>query len=285
MNLQGKIALITGGGTGLGAAIAERYVQDGAKVVITGRRENKLDEMIAALPPGSVLKCAGDVSNSDDLVRMVDTALSFGSGIQILVNCAGTNDFGSITTVEVDKWRHTLDVNVVAPFLLMKLIIPHMIKFGGGSIINISSIASLRFPAGLSAYSTSKAALNALTQQAAADYGEYNIRCNTVCPGFFYTDMGLGGDMFPNIAKSLGTDIDTFLLNVYKDIPSRKPAYPEKLAGICSFLGSDDSSYITGAVIPVDGGIITVDAFSAGIGRAATEFSLKNTDVATESSS
>jgi NAD(P)-dependent dehydrogenase (short-subunit alcohol dehydrogenase family) len=276
MSLQGKVALITGGGTGLGAAIARRYVQDGAKVVITGRRERKLDEMIGTLPQGSALKCAGDVANPEDIERMVETALSFGSDIQILVNCAGTNDFGSITNVRAEDWRHTLEVNVVAPFLIMKLVIPHMIKSGGGSIINVSSIASLRYPAGLSAYCTSKAALNALTQQAAADYGADNIRCNAVCPGFFYTDMGLGGDMFPNIAKSVGTDIDTFLLNVYKDIPSRKPAYPGKLAGICSFLGSDDASYITGTIIPVDGGIITVDAFSAGIGRATTEFSLKN---------
>jgi meso-butanediol dehydrogenase/(S,S)-butanediol dehydrogenase/diacetyl reductase len=276
MSLQGKVALITGGGTGLGAAIARRYVQDGAKIVITGRRESKLDEMISTLPQGSVLKCAGDVANPDDIERMIETALSFGSSIQILVNCAGTNDFGSITDVRVEEWRHTLEVNVVAPFLIMKAVIPHMIKSGGGSIINISSVASLRYPTGLSAYCTSKAALNALTQQAAADYGVENIRCNAVCPGFFYTDMGLGGDMFPNIAKSLGIDIDTFLLNVFKDIPSRKPAYPEKLAGICSFLGSDDSSYITGDIIPVDGGLVTVDAFSAGVSRTVTELSLKD---------
>lgn len=281
MSLQGKVALITGGGTGLGAAIARRYVQDGAKIVITGRRESKLDEVISTLPQGSALKCAGDVANPDDIARMVDTVLSFGNGIHILVNCAGTSGFGSITSVSVEEWQHTLQVNVVAPFLIMKAVIPLMLKSGGGSIINISSVASLRFPAKLSSYCTSKAALNALTQQAAADYGADNIRCNAICPGFFYTDMGLGGDMFPNIAKSLGTDIDTFLQEAFKDIPSRKPAYPEKIAGICSFLGSDDSSYITGVILPVDGGLTTVDAFSAGVDRTITELSLKNNNTLT----
>jgi NAD(P)-dependent dehydrogenase (short-subunit alcohol dehydrogenase family) len=134
---------------------------------------------------------------------MVETALSFDGGIEILVNCAGRNDTGSITDVSIEAWRHTLEVNAVAPFMIMKAVIPHMIKSGGGSIINVSSVAGLRCPRGFSAYCTSKAALNMLTQQAAADYGAYNIRCNAVCPGFFYTDMGLAATRSPSLPNRL----------------------------------------------------------------------------------
>ncbi|HHT45937.1 MAG TPA: SDR family oxidoreductase [Firmicutes bacterium] len=270
MNLKGKVALITGGGTGIGAAVAKRFVADGARICITGRREGCLDEVIASLPTGAATKCPGDVTKPEDTERMVKTVLSFGEKIDVLVNCAGLGGMGSITDIDPVDWRKTFEVNLNGPFLLMRAVIPHMIKAGGGSIINISSLAGLRCQPKATAYSASKAALNMLTQQVAFDYGRYNIRCNAVCPGFVYTDMvekgGLG-----KLAERIGVDMFSLVNNVFKDIPIRKPGTPEQIAGICSFLAGDDSSYMTGAVIPVDGGTAIVDVFPTGVKRAILE--------------
>jgi NAD(P)-dependent dehydrogenase (short-subunit alcohol dehydrogenase family) len=269
MKLRGKIALVTGGGTGIGAAIARRFVAEGARICITGRREHCLDKVMETLPPGTAVKCPGDVSRPEDIERMVESALTFGEGINVLVNCAGVGTKGSITEADLDEWRKTLEVNLIGPFLLMRTVIPHMIKAGGGSVINVSSLASMRCIPEASAYCASKAALNMLTQQAAFDYGAYKIRCNVVCPGFVFTDMTEGH--FGQMAEEIGTDMETLITNAFKDVPLRQPATADKLAGICSFLASDDSSYLTGTVIPVDGGTAIVDVFPTGLKRAMLE--------------
>ncbi len=269
MRLKGKIAIITGGGTGIGAAIARRFVAEGAKVCIVGRRESLLEQVVQSLPSGTGVVCQGDVSESDHIDRIVETALSFGQSIDVLVNNAGIGSEGSITSANLDEWHKTLQVNLIGPFMLMRAAIPHMIKNGGGSIINISSLASLRaIPEG-SAYCASKGGLNLLTQQAALDYGGDRIRCNVVCPGFVFSEMSEGH--FGQIAKDMGTDLDTLMARVFRDIPSREPAHPEKVAGLCSFLASDESSYITGAVIPVDGGLAAMDPFPLCVNSAAQE--------------
>lgn len=269
MNLKGKIALITGGGTGIGAAIAKRFVAEGAKICITGRREEYLDKVIKMLPPGTAVKCPGDVSKPEDILRMVKAALAFGDEINVLVNCAGLSTAGSITDVEIDEWKKTMEVNLIGPFLLMRAVIPQMIKAGGGSVINISSLASMRCIPKSSAYCASKAALNMLTQQAALDYGPYKIRCNAVCPGFVYTDIT--ERHFGKLAEKIGTDIENLVSNAFKEVPLRHPAAADEISGICSFLASDDSSYMTGTVIPVDGGTAIVDVFPTGLKRAMVE--------------
>ena len=112
-----------------------------------------------------------------------------------------------------------------------------------------------------------------LTQQAALDFGGDKIRCNVVCPGFVFSEMS--ESHFGQIAKDMGTDLDTLMARVFRDIPSREPAQPEKIAGICAFLASDESSYITGAVIPVDGGLSAMDPFPLCLNNAAQEMSEK----------
>lgn len=268
--LKGKVALITGGGTGIGAAVAKRFVAEGARICITGRREGCLDAVIETMSPGMAIKCPGDVTQPEDTERMVKTVLSFGERIDVLVNCAGMGATGSITDVDPEEWRRTFEVNLNGPFLLMRAVIPHMMKTGGGSIVNISSLAGLRCQPKATAYSASKAALNMLTQQVAFDYGRYNIRCNAVCPGFVYTDMVKQGGL-GKLAERVGTDMQSLVNNVFKDIPIRRPGTAEQIAGICTFLASDDSSYITGAVIPVDGGTAIVDVFPTGVKRAILE--------------
>lgn len=269
MILKGKVAIITGGGTGIGAAIARRFVAEGAKVCIVGRRESVLEKAVRSLPSGTAVMCQGDVSEPEHIDRIIETALSFGQIIHILVNNAGMGTEGSIIDAKLDEWRKTLEVNLIGPFMLMRAAIPHMIKSGGGSIVNISSLASWRAIPQASAYCTSKAGLNMMTQQAALDFGGDKIRCNAICPGFVYSEMT--EKRVGQVAKDMGTDLDTLMAKAFREIPSREPAHPEKIAGLCTFLASDEASYITGAVIPVDGGLSAMDPFPLCLNLAAQE--------------
>lgn len=257
MKLKGKVALITGGGTGLGAEFTRRFVEEGAKVCITGRRKELLDKTAAALPEGSVLTIAGDVSNAVDAQKMVDAAINFGGRIDILVNNAGIDPPGSVVDIPVELWQKIIDINLTGPFLLMKAAIPAMIKIGGGSIINIASLAALRCIPAMPAYVASKAGLIGLTQQAALDYGPSNIRCNVVCPGAVRTEM-LEQAMTP-LSQALKTDLTGALLWLTKFTPLKRAATPEEVSGIVVYLASDESSFMTGAVLPVDGGACVVD--------------------------
>jgi NAD(P)-dependent dehydrogenase (short-subunit alcohol dehydrogenase family) len=275
MILKGKMAVVTGGGTGIGAAITRRFVAEGAKVCIVGRRESPLEQVVQSLPSGTAVMCQGDVSKPKDIDRIIEKALSFGENINILVNNAGIGSEGSITSAKLDEWHKTLEINLIGPFMLMRAAIPHMIKNGGGSIINISSLASLRAIPQSSAYCASKGGLNLLTQQAALDFGGDKIRCNAVCPGFVFSEMS--ESHFGQIAKDMGTDLNTLMASVFRNIPSREPGQPEKIAGICAFLASDESSYITGAVIPADGGLSAMDPFPLCINNAAQEMIEKET--------
>jgi len=266
MNLKGKVALITGGGTGIGTAIAERFVSDGAKICITGRRKELLEKVAKSLPSGTVVICPGDVSKQEDVKRMVETTVKFGGKINVLVNNAGTNHPAPIVELDPKMWREVIEVNLTGPFLLMKAVIPHMLKEGGGSIINISSLGGMRCLPGMPAYCSSKAGLIMLTQQAALEYGRKNIRSNAVCPGGVKTEMtrkdfGQSGEM-------LGIDPDTFIDQIALEIPMRRFAASSEMGGLCSYLASDDSSFMTGAVITMDGGTAVVDAVGAGITAA-----------------
>lgn len=273
MTLNGKVALITGGGTGIGAAIAERFVADGAKVCITGRRQELLDKVIQSLPADKALACSGDVSRLEDVERMVATALDFGGGrLDVLVNNAAINLRGSVTKLDLEAWRKVLDVNLTGPFLLMKVSIPHMIESGGGSVINISSLGGLRCMPAVPAYSTSKAGLIMLTQQAALDYGPYNVRCNAVCPGGVRTTMMEGP--LDRGAELLNIEKESVLKLTTCDVPLRRLAEPFEVSGICSYLASDDASFMTGGVLVIDGGAWVVDA-----GRVAIDRELKNASV------
>lgn len=269
MNLKDKVALITGGGSGIGASIAERFVAEGARVCITGLGAENLDRLVEILPPGTAVRCAGDITRHDDLKRMVETALTFKDRIDVLVNAAGVSTPGSLTEVDPAAWRQNIEINLTGPFMLMREVIPIMIKGGGGSIVNIASLASLRSVPEASAYSASKAGVVALSQQAALDYGPYKIRCNVVCPGFISTEI-IGGH-FKELVENLGTNIESLLEKAFKDVPLRHPGGPEKVAGICSFLASEDASYITGVVIPVDGGTAIVDVFGSAVNRIIGE--------------
>ncbi len=261
MKLKGKVALITGAGTGIGAAIAERFVAEGAKICISGRRKELIEKTAASLPAGSVVTCAGDTSKDEDVARMVATVIEFGGRIDVLVNNAAISANGSVADMERRVWRQVIDVNLTGPFMLMQEVIPHMIKAGGGSIINIASVGGLRCLPAMPAYCTSKAALIMLTQQAALDYGARNIRVNAVCPGAIKTDMV--EKEFGQIGRMIGMESQAFFDMVSKVLPLQRFGDPKEIGGVCTFLASDDSSFMSGAALVVDAGTAVVDVLGA----------------------
>ncbi len=271
MRLDGKVAIVTGGGTGIGRAVAERFVSDGAFVCITGRRHEVIEAAAASLPPEQVKTCASDVTNPADVDRIVETALSFGQGLHVLVNNAGTDQpMAGVVDLDPAVWSRVLEVNLTGPFLMMKAVIPQMIKAGGGSIVNISSLAGLVNLAGLPAYCASKGGLISLSKQVAVDYGASNVRCNVVCPGATMTEMFVGG-MRP-FAQDCGVEVEDVFRTFSQDIPLRRLSSPHEMAGLCSFLASDDASFLTAAVIPVDGGAVAVDVSGAAINQMAARY-------------
>ncbi|MGD0234971.1 MAG: SDR family oxidoreductase [Syntrophorhabdales bacterium] len=272
MRLDGKVALITGGGTGIGTAIAERFIAEGAKVCITGRRQEMLDEVAQSLPAGMVTICSGDVTKYEDTLRMVDTTLTFGGRLDVLVNNAGIDPGGTVADIDPEIWRKVIDVNLTGPFLVMKASIPHMIRGGGGSIINISSLGGLRCLPGMAPYCSSKAGLIMLTQQAALDYGRVKIRCNVVCPGATRTKM-LEEALSP-LSEVLHTDVDGVFACISSNVPLRRVATPDEISGICVYLASDDSSFMTGSVLLLDGGAAVVDVAGASLSSAGVNWGI-----------
>lgn len=266
MKLKGKVALITGGGNGIGAAISERFVKEGAKICIVGRRRNILESMAQKLPAGTVEVFTGDVSKEEDARAMVDATVQFGGQIDVLVNNAGISMIGSVTDLSMENWHKTISINLYGPFMTMKAAIPHMIKNGGGSIINIASVGGLRCLPIRPAYCTSKAGLIMLTKQAAVDYGKHNIRCNVVCPGGVTTDMTEAD--FGQMGKMIGMETDAFVEEISSEMPLKRFAGIHEMGGICTFLACEDSSFMTGAELVIDGGTAIVDVVGAGISGA-----------------
>lgn len=265
--LSGKVALITGGGSGIGAAIARRFVAEGAKIVITGRRKEALSETVATLPEGSVLPFGGDVRNPDDAKAMVEATVGFGGRIDILVNNAGIDPPGAVMDLPIEQWKSVVETNLYGPFYTMKFTIPYMISAGGGAIVNIASLAGLRRIPAMAAYCSSKSGLIGLSQSVALDYGPNNIRCNVVCPGATRTAM-LENSM-KGLADSLGTDITGALDYMTRFNPLAHPATTDQITGAVVFFAGDDSAMITGAVLPVDSGACVVDPNGAALaGRA-----------------
>lgn len=263
MRLDGKTALITGGGTGIGAAIAERFIAEGAKVCITGRRQEKLEQEAARFPAGSVGICSGDVGNYEDVKRMVQATVALGGTIDILVNNAATDAPAPLAELDPKDWQRVLDVNLTGPFLLTKEVLPHMVKQGSGSIINVSSVGGLRCVPGCTAYGTTKAGLIRLTQQTALEYGPSGIRCNAICPGATRTQALLDGASA--VATGFGIDTEAALAKLVSPLPLSRVSDPSEMSGVCLFLATEESAFMTGAVLVLDGGAAVVDVSFAAL--------------------
>ena len=266
MQLENKVALVTGGGSGLGSAIAARFIADGARVCITGRRKQALEEIAQSIGSENITVCAGDVSRQEDVKRMVDTTVKFGGKLNVLVNNAGINLPGAVAELDLETWQQVIGINLTGPFLTMKAVIPHMIENGGGSIINVSSLGGNVALPGMAPYCTTKAGLIMLSKQAALDYGPQKIRVNALCPGATRTEM-LEGAM-QGLAEVLNTDTDGAFGVMSQNIPLKRVAMPDEMVGISVFLASDESSFMTAATVLVDGGASIVDISGASLSNA-----------------
>lgn len=247
--LDHKVAVITGGGTGIGAAVARRFAAEGASVIVTGRRREPLDE-VAADTRG--LAMPGDVADPAHARDVVAAATETFGGIDIVVANAGMDRPGSAVDVTDEAWHEAIDVNLGGPLYLCREAIPSMIARGGGSVVMVSSVNGLANAARSVAYDTSKAALISLARSIAIDFGPSGIRANAVCPGWVVTPMG-DADM-DTIAEARGiTRAEAYDLAT-ETVPLRRAVRPDEVASCCLFLASDEASMVSGTTLVVDGG-------------------------------
>jgi NAD(P)-dependent dehydrogenase (short-subunit alcohol dehydrogenase family) len=248
MQLEGRRALVTGGASGIGLAVAKRFAAEGAKVVIADLND---EDAAAAVSEsgGKFGKTIGDVSKLVDAERMVNEAAAQMGGLDILINNAGIETMGSVTTARDDEWERQINVNLNGVYRVSRFAVPRMIEAGGGSIVNMSSVGGLVAVKEFSAYGASKAAVIQLTRSMAADYADNKIRVNAVCPGAADTPL------LQRSCSRLGGDDPQKMRDLFASFTLLKRiAKAEEIASAILFLASDESSFITGVALPVDGG-------------------------------
>jgi NAD(P)-dependent dehydrogenase (short-subunit alcohol dehydrogenase family) len=255
MKLKDRVALVTGGSSGIGKAAAIAMAKEGAKVAITARRVERLEESAQEIRElgGDVLALAGDVADPDHVQKLVEDTVAKWGRLDIVVPNAGINGvFAPIEEITPEEWDQTHHINVRGTFLTVKYSIPHLRESGGGSIIIVSSVNGNRIFSnfGFTAYSASKAAQVAFTKMAAMELAQWKIRANVVCPGA--TKTNIGENTFPrNIDK----------IRIPRDYPDgmipleQRAAESEEVATAILYLASDEASYVTGTEMYVDGGL------------------------------
>ncbi|MEM9631107.1 MAG: SDR family oxidoreductase [Pseudomonadota bacterium] len=236
--LEGKVALVTGGRSGIGRAIADRFKHEGAHVFTAQRGTDPVFDHVPA-----------DFADADAPAHVVDEVYSRGGRLDVLVNNAGVMQEASVESMDLADWQRTLAVNLTAPFLLIKHALPHL-RAARGNIVNVGSIEGLGSNPLHAAYSASKAGLHGLTRAVAVDHGKDGIRCNAVAPGWIDTDLN---------QDFIGSqpDPDDFRREVGSIHPIGRTGKPEEVAALVTFLAAEESGFITGQIYTVDGGRMT----------------------------
>lgn len=246
-SLNNKVALITGASKGIGFSIAETFAAAGAKVVISSRKQDALDEMAGKLRDKGyeVIGIACNVGNIEELKPLVEKTVAHYGQIDILVNNAAVNPvFGPVHDTSLDAYNKIMDVNLKAPFELMKLCFPYLRGSSNGSVINISSVGGISPETGLGIYSVSKAALISMTKVFAKEWGDHKIRVNAICPGLIQTKF----------SEALWNN-EKMLQQVMKMLALKRVGESEEIGAAALYLASPASSYTTGAVLTADGGL------------------------------
>ncbi len=245
MRLEGKVALISGGARGMGAAEARLFASEGAKVVLGDVLESEGQQVEAEIAEagGEAVFVHLDVTSEDDWQRAVDTAIERFGGLQILVNNAGIWNGGNVETQTVEGWDQIMDINAKGVFLGTRAAIPAMRESGSGSIVNISSVAGIIGSVGATAYNASKGAVRLLTKSTAVQYAAEGIRCNSVHPGPIETQMIR--EVYPD---------DEIRTSRVSAIPMGRMGEMDDVAKGVLFLASDEASYMTGSELVIDGG-------------------------------
>jgi NAD(P)-dependent dehydrogenase (short-subunit alcohol dehydrogenase family) len=243
---QGKVAMVTGGGAGIGRACCLRLAEEGARVVVTDISAERGDETVGQIEDkgGDGLFLRHDVTLEDQWESVVGRAREAYGGVDVLVNNAGLYLIKPLTETTVEEWNNLMAVNVTGVFLGMKHAAPSMAERGGGSIVNMSSVAGLMGVAGHVLYGASKGAVRIMTKDAAMELGASQVRVNSVHPGYINTGMAAYG------AAAAGTDIEG-LGQLY---PLGRIGEPDDVANTVLFLASDEAKYLTGGEFVVDGG-------------------------------
>ncbi|HEX5378661.1 MAG TPA: SDR family oxidoreductase [Phenylobacterium sp.] len=251
--LDGKVAVITGGVSGIGLGTVELFVAEGAKVVAADIQDEK-GAMLEKRFPGKVKYAHCDVTREAEIEAALKLAESEFGGLDILFNNAGISDrMTTITEITADGWSWIFDILVRGPALGMKHAVPLMLKRGGGSIINTASIAGLQAGWGPIAYSTAKAGVIHMSRSAAAQLSPQGIRVNAICPGLIATSIfGASVGLPREVADQMAAQVAQ---NAQVAQPVKKPGLPEDIAQAALYLASDASAFVTGTHLVVDGGI------------------------------
>jgi NAD(P)-dependent dehydrogenase (short-subunit alcohol dehydrogenase family) len=244
LRFEGKHAIVTGGGRGIGEAVARRLHGDGASVMVVSRTAAEVDAVAGTLGERALAHVA-DVSLAADVQGIVDRALDAWGRIDIVVNNAGVDDDCPFLDVQIENWQRVLGVNLTGPFLVSQRAARAMVATGGGAFVHIASIAALAGDGEQVAYGASKAGLLGLNRIMALELAKHGIRSNVVHPGYTAT---------PLTRQYVGEEMYEYMMGGFARIPQGRMALPEEIAAAVAFLASDDAAGITGTDLVVDGG-------------------------------
>jgi meso-butanediol dehydrogenase/(S,S)-butanediol dehydrogenase/diacetyl reductase len=244
MKLKNRVAFITGFGSGLGQAIAVLFAAEGAAVAGTSPTESKGRATVAMVEKlgGQALFRSGNVGETAQMKSLIAETIKRFGGLDIVVNSAGVRTNGSITEITEDDWERTLDVNLKGAFIVSRLAIPEMIKRGGGVILHIAARSGMLGQSGRAAYCASKGGMITLTEAMAMDHAKDKIRVNCICPG-------------PTRTPMVDTSTPEKLARYKTRVPLGRIGEPEDVANAALYLASDEASFVTAAILPVDGGM------------------------------
>jgi meso-butanediol dehydrogenase/(S,S)-butanediol dehydrogenase/diacetyl reductase len=240
---EGKVVIVTGAGSGIGAGTARRFLQEGAFVTLNGRREHKLQETIAGFDGSKTLVHSGDVSDEGYVKRLVENTITQFGKLDVLVNNAGVAIFGPFAQTTTQDWRRLMATDLDSVYFSCREALPHLLKTKG-SIINVSSASGLGGDWGLSAYNAAKGAITNFTRALALEYGFRGVRINAVAPSLTTTEAT------SDLQKS-----DAVMAAFRDRLPIGRAATPEEVAGVIAFLASEDALFVNGVNLPVDGGL------------------------------